>query len=201
MQIGFAPASLTAARDQFTHLLRPGIADGVGDRDEIDAGLEAFIDQPQHLVRIDRAGDRAAQRHRDRSIHQRLVGAGVAHLAEALHVGDRGLARAMGVGLAVLFGGRDHRGDLADAGLQRLVDAAFVERKRNAVRAGQARHRRDRPRGRRRIAERSLPAGTSRPRNAARRRHIRRAPSAAWPQSTEISSRAAARRAGRPRAG
>ena len=41
-----------------------------------------------------------------------------------------------------------------------------------------------RRRAHRRIAERSWPAGTSRPRNAARRRHIRRGPSAASPRST-----------------
>ena len=53
------------------------------------------------------------------------------------------VARAVGVGLAVLFGRRDHRGDFGDPRGQRFVDAALVERQRDAMRARQRRHRLD----------------------------------------------------------
>ena len=95
-----------------------------------------------HFLRIDRPRDRTAQRHRDRGIDDRLVRAGVAQFAEPLDIGDGLVARAVGVGLAVFFGGRNHRGDLGDARRQRLVDAALVERQRDAMRA---RQRRDGP--------------------------------------------------------
>ena len=75
---------------EIADLLRTGITDRVGDADRIDAGVEAFFDQPQHLVRIDCARNRAAQRHRDRGVHDRLVCARIAQLAEPPDVGDRG---------------------------------------------------------------------------------------------------------------
>ena len=137
MQTGFGARDLHRGRGQFADLLRPGIADGIGDRDHIDAGLEQLFRQPQHFLRVNGTDDRTAQRHRDRGIHHRLVRAGVAQLAEPLDVGDRGFARAVGIGLAVLFGRRDHRRDFGDAGGQRLVDAALVQRQRDAVGAGQ----------------------------------------------------------------
>ena len=73
----------------------------------------------------------------------RLVRAGVAQIAHPLDVGDRGIARAVGIGLAVLFGRRNDRRDLGDARGQRLVDAALVQHQRDAMRARQRRNGRD----------------------------------------------------------
>ena len=73
---------------QFADLLRPGITNGVGDRDHVDAGLEQFFRQPQHFRRIHGTHDRAAQRHRDRGVHHRLVRAGVAQITKPLDVGN-----------------------------------------------------------------------------------------------------------------
>src|SRR6202158_421588 len=126
---------------QFSHLLRAGIANGIGDGDEIDPGLETFFDQFDHFPRIYRTRDRTTQRHRYRGIDDRLVRARVAQLAKPLDVGDGLLARPVRIGLAVLLGGRDHRSNFSTARGQRLIDAAFVQRQRNAVRARQCRDR------------------------------------------------------------
>jgi hypothetical protein len=66
--------------------------------------------------------------------------AGVAQIAKPLDVGNRLLARPVGVGLTVLFGCRNHRSDLGNPRRQRFVDAALVERQRNAVRAWKRGH-------------------------------------------------------------
>ena len=58
---------------QLADLFRPGIADGIGDRDHVDTGLEQFLGDPDHFLRVHRTDDRAAQRHRDRGVHDRLV--------------------------------------------------------------------------------------------------------------------------------
>src|ERR1700760_153869 len=47
------------------------------------------------------------------------------------------IARAVGIGLAVLFGRRNHRRDFGHARGQRLVDAALVQRQRDAMRTWQ----------------------------------------------------------------
>src|SRR6185437_1236250 len=52
-----------------------------------------------------------------------------------------GFARAVRVGLAVLFGRRDHRGDFSDAGGQCLVGAALVQHQRHAVSPRERRNR------------------------------------------------------------
>src|SRR5216684_4854791 len=58
---------------QFADLLRTGIADGVGDGDEIDAGLETSFGEFYHFFRVYRPRDRTTERHRDRRIDDRLV--------------------------------------------------------------------------------------------------------------------------------
>ena len=42
----------------------------------------------------------------------------------------------------MLFGCRHHRGDFGDTGLERLVDAALIQRQRDAMRTRQRGHRR-----------------------------------------------------------
>src|SRR6185312_10210342 len=124
---------------QIANRLRPGIAHGIGDADRIDASLEAFFNEPDHLLRVDGTGDGATQRHRDRGMNDRFVRAGITQLTHTLDVGDRGFARAMGIGLAMLLRRRHHGGDFGDAGCERLVDATLVQRQCNAMRAGQRR--------------------------------------------------------------
>src|SRR5213079_2638055 len=125
------PGNFHGRPGQLCHLLWAGIADGIGNRDEIEAGLQTFFDQLDHFIRIDRPGDRAAQRHRYRGVDDRLMRTGVSQRAEPLQVSDSLIARSVSVGLTMLFSRRG----------QRFVDAAFVERQCNTVRARKRRHR------------------------------------------------------------
>src|SRR5262249_18206914 len=76
-------------------------------------------------------------------MHDRPVCCGVAQLTEPPDIRNCRLARAIGIGLAVLFGCRNDRSDLCNAGCQRLVDPALVQREGNAVRAGKGGDRRN----------------------------------------------------------
>ena len=68
-------------------------------------------------------------------MNDRPVRAAVAQLAKPPDICDGLVARAVGIGPAVLLGRRDHRGNLGDARRQRFIDAAFVEYQCDSVRA------------------------------------------------------------------
>jgi len=70
---GFRAGHLHDCLGQLFNLLRAGIANRVGDGHEINAGLQAFLHQFDHFVWIDRSGNRASERHRYRSVDNRLV--------------------------------------------------------------------------------------------------------------------------------
>jgi hypothetical protein len=119
------PAPQPVARDaqraleQAAHHRRIGIADGVGQAHAVCARVEQRLHQPQHLVGLDMALERAAEGGAHAAVDQRLRARGVARRADATHLGHHLVGRLAQVGQAVGVAGRqrhDHQVGLARDG-------------------------------------------------------------------------------------
>jgi len=131
------------ALEQAAHHRRIGIADGVGQAHAVGAGVEQRLHQPQHLVGIDMALQRAAEGRAHAAVDQRLRARRVARRADAADFSDHFVRRLAQVGEAVRMAGRqrhDHQ-----VGLAR--DGAF-----GALEVGHQ-HRGEHPRQRLRIGQ------------------------------------------------
>ena len=133
--------------EQVAHRARAGEADGVGDADAVDAGVEQRLQAAQHLARLHLALDRAAKRSADAAFDQRLRARRIARRAHAADLGDHFVGRLAQVGEAVRMACRKRHQHDVGAAVEGALRALEVRHQHRDDQIGQGLRELDQLRG------------------------------------------------------